>query len=93
MGKVYFGFALADSMFVGDCTITRRAASVEEVKAAVAQGVESCCNVSHLATINAMRSRFGIDILTCYSLRSCRRVIHFQKRRPGWRWVRGTRSL
>lgn len=61
--KTYFGFALADSMFVGDCTITRRTVPVEEVKAMVAQGVESCCNPSHSATINAMRSRFGIDVL------------------------------
>jgi len=58
----YFGFALADSMFVGDCNITRRTIPVEEVKALVAQGVESCCNPSHEATINAMRSRFGIDV-------------------------------
>lgn len=60
--KTYFGFALADSMFVGDCNITRRSVSVEEVKALVAQGVESCCNPSHKSTIDAARSRFGIDI-------------------------------
>ncbi len=60
--KTYFGFVLADSMFIGDCTINRRSLSVEEVKALVAQGVESCCNPSHSATINAMRSRFGIDV-------------------------------
>jgi hypothetical protein len=60
--KTYFGFALADSMFVGNCQITRRSVSVDEVKAMVAQGVESCCNPSHSATINAMRSRFGIDV-------------------------------
>lgn len=60
--KTYFGFALADSMFVGDCQITRCTLSVEEVKAMVAQGVESCCNPSHKATIGAMRSRFGIDV-------------------------------
>jgi hypothetical protein len=60
--KTYFGFALADSMFVGNCQITRRSVSVDEVKAMVAQGVESCCNPSHSATIDAMRSRFGIDV-------------------------------
>lgn len=58
----YFGFALADSMFVGDCTIDRCSLSVEEVKERIAQGVESCCNPSHQATIDAMQSRFGIDI-------------------------------
>jgi len=60
--KTYFGFALADSMFSGNCQITRRVLSVEEVRALVAQGVESCCNPSHKATIDAMRSRFGIDV-------------------------------
>jgi hypothetical protein len=60
--KTYFGFALADSMFSGNCQVTRRVLSVEEVRALVAQGVESCCNPSHKATIDAMRSRFGIDV-------------------------------
>lgn len=60
--KRYFGFALADSMFAGNCQISRRTLSVEEVKTIVAQGVESCCNPSHSATIAAMRERFGIDV-------------------------------
>ena len=60
--KKFFGFALADSMFVGDCNVTRRTLPVDEVRALVAQDVESCCNSSHTATINAMRSRFGIDV-------------------------------
>lgn len=60
--KTYFGFALASSMFIGECDIARRVLSVTEVKAWVAQGVESCCNPSHQATIDAMRSRFGIEV-------------------------------
>jgi hypothetical protein len=60
--KTYFGFALADSMFVGDCTIARRIIPVEQVKTIVARGVESCCNPSHSATIKAMHTRFGIDV-------------------------------
>ena len=62
--KTYFGFALGDSMFAGDCTIRRQAMSAEEVKAAIAQGVVSCCNPSHAATIHAARDRFGIDVPT-----------------------------
>lgn len=62
MSKTYFGFALADSMFVGDCNIERRVLSVQEVAMAVAQGVVSCCNPSHEATIHAMRSRFGLSV-------------------------------
>lgn len=60
--KTYFGFALANSMFVGDCTITRRTFPVEEATAKVMQGVVSCCNPSHSATIDVMRSRFGIEV-------------------------------
>ena len=60
--KTYFGFALGDSMFVGDCNIRRQVMSAEEVKAAIAQGVLSCCNPSHSATINAARDQFGIEV-------------------------------
>ncbi len=60
--KTYFGFALADSMFNGDCTINRCSLSVEEVKERVARGVESCCNPSHKATIDAMTARYGIEV-------------------------------
>lgn len=59
---VYFGFALADSMFAGDCNIERRTLSVEEVATRIAQGVTSCCNPSHEATIRAMRDRFGLSV-------------------------------
>lgn len=62
MKKTFFGFALADSMFSGDCAITRRALSVDEVRQLVAAGVESCCNPSHVATIEAMRARFGLHV-------------------------------
>lgn len=62
MKKTFFGFALADSMFVGDCNISRRVVSVEEVKDLVERGVNPCLNPSHSATIEAMRSRFGIDV-------------------------------
>lgn len=62
MKKTYFGFALADGMFQGDCQIERKVLSVEDVKEVVAQGVESCCNASHEATVTAMREKFGIEV-------------------------------
>ncbi len=62
MATTYFGFALADSMFSGDCTITRKTMAVQEVKQLVLQGVVPCLNPSHEATIKAMRARFGIDV-------------------------------
>jgi len=62
MGTTFFGFALADSMFNDACTIERRPLSVDAAKTLVKQGVESCLNPSHQATIDAMRTRFGIDV-------------------------------
>ncbi len=60
---IFFGFALADSMFSGACTIERRELSVEDVRGLVADGkVTPCLNPSHKATIDAMRSRFDIAV-------------------------------
>lgn len=59
---IYFGFALADSMFESDCLIARRVISVDEARQRIAAGVVSCCNPSHQATIAAMRQRYGIDV-------------------------------
>jgi hypothetical protein len=57
----FFGFALADSMFSGDCAIQRKVLTADEVKA-MAGELTPCLNPSHQATIDAMRSRFGIDV-------------------------------
>ncbi len=57
----YFGFALADSMFFGNCTIRRRELSVDEVKA-MEGSFTPCLNPSHQATIDAMHARFGIGV-------------------------------
>lgn len=62
MASRYFGFALADSMFVGDCNVKRRELSIERAKALIEEGVEPCLNPSHKATIDAMKVRFGIDV-------------------------------
>lgn len=58
----YFGFAMADSMFNGECEIRRMQLSVEEVKVLVADGVQSCLNPSHVPTIKAMQARYGLDV-------------------------------
>lgn len=57
----YFGLALADSMFAGDCNITRRSLTVDEVKERVAT-FTPCLNPNHQATISAMRARYGIEV-------------------------------
>lgn len=58
----FFGFAIADSMFRGNCMINRRVLTVEEVHAIINNGVRSCLNASHTATIAAMHSRYGFDV-------------------------------
>jgi len=60
--KKYFGFALADGMFTGDCSIRREVLTVEQVKKTLREGVVSCLNPSHKATIHAARERFGIEV-------------------------------
>ena len=62
MNNTYFGFALADGMFQGDCNIQRSQLNVEEAKVLIEKGVVPCLNPSHASTIAAMRSRFGIDV-------------------------------
>lgn len=62
MAKVYFGFAVADSMFSGDVEISRGVLDIEAVKLLVRQGVVPCLNPSHVATINAMKERYGISV-------------------------------
>ena len=59
--KRFFGFALADSMFAGDCDIRRKSLTADKVKA-MAGELTPCLNPSHQATIDAMRSRFGINV-------------------------------
>ena len=61
--KTYFGFALADSMFKGDCDIRRKSLDVEDVRRLAEEDkLTPCLNPSHAATIAAMRQRFGIDV-------------------------------
>ena len=61
MARTFFGFALADSMFEGDCVVTRKVVDVAFVREKAA-GLIPCLNPSHQATIDAMRRRFGIEI-------------------------------
>ena len=59
----FFGFGIAPSMFPDDCVIVRTSITPEEVKKMAEDGVLTpCLNPSHAASIDAMRSRFGIDV-------------------------------
>lgn len=60
--KTFFGFAIADSMFQGNCQVERKVLTASQAKELCAQQVESCLNPSHKATIDAMKGRFGIEV-------------------------------
>lgn len=60
--KTFFGFGVAPSMFPTDCNISKRSLSPDQAKELIAQGVEPCLNPSHQASIDVMRTRFGIEV-------------------------------
>lgn len=60
--KTYFGFAVADSMFPGNCSVTRQSLSIEEAKEKIEAGIIPCLNPLHQATITAAQKRFGIVV-------------------------------
>lgn len=60
--KTYFGFGIAPSMFPSNCIITKHELSVEQAKDFIAAGVVSCLNPSHKASIEVMKSRFGVCV-------------------------------
>ena len=62
MAKVYFGFAVADSMFQGDVEVSRSTVDLDAVKYLIRKGITPCLNPSHAATIAAMRNKFGLDV-------------------------------
>lgn len=60
---IYFGFAVADSMFPAKCEVTRQPLTMENVKSIIQKyGVTPCLNPSHKPTIDAMRLRYGINL-------------------------------
>jgi acyl-CoA synthetase (NDP forming) len=63
---MYFGFALADSMFAmtpDGTNIRRERLTPETVRSLAEEGrLTPCLNPSHAATISAMRERYGIDV-------------------------------
>lgn len=59
---VFFGFAIADSMFTGNCIISRKILTAGEAKIIINNGVTPCLNPSHQATIDAMAANYGINV-------------------------------
>lgn len=62
MSKTFFGFAVADGMFDGDCILSRTELTPDEAREICEAGVVPALNPSHKTTIEAMRNRFGIDV-------------------------------
>lgn len=62
MGRTFFGFAMSDSMFQGNLTLKRTVLSVDDVRNVIEQGIEPCVNPSHVATLAAMKERFGLAV-------------------------------
>jgi hypothetical protein len=61
----FFGTAITNDTFVGDCLIERRIMELDEVLATLATKViTSCVDKSHEATVSAMRWRFGFEVST-----------------------------
>lgn len=60
----FFAFAVADSMFPGDCEAARYAISLDEAKLEIAEAASLvvACNSSHEATIKALKNITGIDL-------------------------------
>lgn len=60
---IYFGFAVADSMFPAECEVHRRPLTPEDARAIAARPDTVCvANPSHAATIAAARDRFGLTL-------------------------------
>jgi len=58
----YVGFAMSDSMFTEYCTIERSVLHEMDLKSLLKEEYVSCCNPSHVATISAIKARYGIDL-------------------------------
>lgn len=60
--KLYFGFGIAPSMFPDGFIMKSTMAAELACQTLKEQQVIPCLNPSHKATIDAMRSRFGINV-------------------------------
>ena len=61
--KIYFGFAIADSMFPEAGTFFRRPSTAQEVACLFSyEKITSCVNKSHVPTIEALRKLTGVTV-------------------------------
>ncbi len=63
MARTYVGLAMSSTMFKGRALVSRDELSADEAKELLGrEEVVSCLNPSHVATIEALREKFGISI-------------------------------
>lgn len=61
--SIFFGFAIADSMFPEDCDPRRRKCTPEQVKMFLdTEDIEMCLNPHHKATIDAAVNKYNLNI-------------------------------
>lgn len=66
-GKIFEGLAMSSTMFNGDCTIERVELTTDEMKQINEEfqnddNFFSCVNKTHVATLDALRERYNIDV-------------------------------
>lgn len=59
--KTYFGFGIAPSMFP-DGNISKKTLTVDDAREVIGQGVVSCLNPCHKASIDVLENRFGVKV-------------------------------
>jgi hypothetical protein len=77
---VYVGLAIADSMFPESCELERSPCNPALAMKLLAPPTDeapkivvNCCNKSHFLTLDALKKRFGIDLL--FDLQDVPRVV------------------
>lgn len=62
MSNLYFGFAVADSMFPSESLIKKEQFDVVNDKNEI-EAAFNCCNSTHTATILAANNKFGLNLV------------------------------
>ncbi len=62
MAKTFVGLAMSSTMFGREALISRRVLDAEEAKRIISGEIVSCFNPSHIATIEAIRTHFDIEV-------------------------------
>jgi len=59
----FFGFAISDSMFAGDCNLTRKELSIEKIRWHLSGDIVVCFNPLYKVIIDVMEKQFDIKVV------------------------------